>query len=49
MMSYGSMQIEFIETKYNSRIHRYGPGIFDKIDINISKSIDSNDQLLWGL
>ena len=49
MMSYGSLQSELIETKYNSRIHRYGTSIFDKIDINIPKSINSDDQLLWGL
>ena len=30
VMIYGSLQTEFVETKYNSRIHRYGTSVFGK-------------------
>ena len=49
MMIYGSMQAEFMETKYNSHIHRYGTSIFGKIVVNISKSINNNNQIFWRL
>ena len=32
MMIYGSLQAEFMDTKQNSHIHRYGTHIFGKID-----------------
>ena len=38
-MIYGSMQAEFMGSKYNDHIHRYGTPIFGKIDVYISKSI----------
>ena len=34
-MIYGSLQAEFMETKYNSHIHRYGTFIFGKIIISL--------------
>ena len=46
---YGSLQAEFMETKYNSHIHRYGTPIFGKIVVNIFKSINNNNQIFWGL
>ena len=36
VMIYGSLQAEFIETKYNSHIQRYGASIIGKIVVNIS-------------
>ena len=44
VMIYGSLQAEFTETKYSSRIHRYGTSIFCKIIVNISKFINNNNQ-----
>ena len=44
-MIYGSLQAEFMETKYNSHIHRYGTSILGKIVVNISKSINNNNQI----
>ena len=38
-----------METKYNSHIHRYGAIIFGKIVVNISKSIDNNNEIFWRL
>ena len=31
-MIYGSLRAEFMETKYNSHIHRYGTFVFGKTD-----------------
>ena len=36
VMIYGSLQAEFMETKYNSHIHGYGTSCFGKIVVNIS-------------
>ena len=33
---YGNLQTEFMETKYNSHIRRYGTFVFGKIVVNIS-------------
>ena len=49
VMIYGSLQAEFMETKYNSHIHRCGITNFGKIVLNISKSIDNNNQIFWRL
>ena len=49
VMIYGSLQAEFMETKYNSHIHGYGTSVFGKIVVNISKSINNNDQILRRL
>ena len=48
-MIYGSLQAEFMDTKYNSHIHGYGTTIFDKIIVNISISIKNNNQIIWRL
>ena len=42
-MIYGRLQAEFMETKYNSHIHRYGTSIFGKIVVKISKPINKNN------
>ena len=49
VMIYGSLQAGFMETKYNSHIHRYRTSVFGKIVVNISISIDNNNQILWRL
>ena len=49
VMIYGSLQAEFMETKYNSHIDRYGTSVFGKIVIDISKSINNNNQIFWRL
>ena len=49
VMIYGSLQAEFMETNYNSHIHRYGTSIFGKIVVDISKSINNNNQIFWRL
>ena len=49
VMIYGSLQGEFMETRYNSRINMYGTSIFDTIVVDISKSINSNNQTLWRM
>ena len=41
---YGSLQAEFMETKYNSHIHGYGTSVFGKIVVDISKSINNTYQ-----
>ena len=41
----GSLQAEFMETKYNSHIHGYGTSVFGKIVVNRSKSINNNNQI----
>ena len=43
VMIYGSLQAEFVETKYNSPNHGYGTFVFGKIVVNISKSINNNN------
>ena len=48
VMIYGSLQAEFVETKYNSHIHRYGTSVFGKIVFNISKSINNNNQIFFA-
>ena len=48
-MIYGSLQAEFMETKYNSHIHRYVTSIFGKIIVDISKLISNNNQMPWML
>ena len=42
-MIYGSLQAEFMDTKYNSHIHRYVASGFGEIVVNISKSIKNNN------
>ena len=49
VMIYGSLQAEFMETKNNSHIHRYGTPVFGKIVVNISKSINNDNQIFWRL
>ena len=49
VMIYGSLQAEFMETKYNSHIHVYGASVFGKIIVNISKSIHNNYQIFRRL
>ena len=49
VMIYGSLQAEFMETKYNNHIHRYGTSVFGEIVVNISKSINNNNQIFWKL
>ena len=36
VMTYGSLQDEFMETMYNSHIHWYGTSVFGKIVVNTS-------------
>ena len=48
-MIYGSLQTEFMETKYNSQIHGYVTSVFGKIVVNISKSINNNNQIFRRL
>ena len=47
-MIYGSLQAEFMETKYTSYIHRYGTSVFGKI-VDISKSINNNNYVFRRL
>ena len=49
VMFYGSLQAEFMETKYNSHSHVYGTSRFGKIVVDISKSINNNNQIFWRL
>ena len=48
VMIYGSLQAEFMETKNNSHIHGYGTSVFGKIAVNVSKSINNNNQVFRG-
>ena len=48
-MIYGSLQAEFVETKINSYIHRYGTHIFGNIVAYVSKPINDDNQILWRL
>ena len=48
-MIYGSLQAEFMDSKYNSHIHLYGTSIFGKIVINITKPINNNNKIFWRL
>ena len=45
VMIYGSLQTEFMKTKYNSHIHGYGTSVFGKIVVDISKSINNNNKI----
>ena len=47
VMIHGCLQAEFMETKYNGYIHRYGTHIFGKIFVCISKPINNNNQIFW--
>ena len=49
MMVYSSLQAEFMVTKYDGYIHRYGALVFGKLVIYVSKSIDNNNQIIWRL
>ena len=52
VMIYGSLQAEFMETKYNSHILGYVTFVFGKIVVNISKSLNNNNQIfrrLWKI
>ena len=49
MMIYGSLQAEFIETKYNSHIHGFGTSVFGKIVVYISKPINNKNQIFRRL
>ena len=40
MMVYSSLQAEFMVTKYDGHIHRYGALVFGKLVIYVSKSIE---------
>ena len=42
-MIYGSLQAEFMETKYNGHFHEYGTSVFGKIVVNIYESIDNKN------
>ena len=46
MMVYSSLQAEFMVTKYDGHIHRYGALVFGKLVIYVSKSIDNNNQVI---
>ena len=48
-VTYVSLQAEFMETKYNSHIHGYVTSVFGKIAVNISKSINNNNQIFRRL
>ena len=48
MMVYSSLQAEFMVTKYDGHIHRYGALVFGKLVIYVSKSIDNNNWLNIG-
>ena len=40
MMVYSSLQAEFMVTKYDGHIHRYGALVFGKLVIYVSKSME---------
>ena len=48
-MIYGSLQAEFLETKHNGHVHRYGTPIFGDIVVYESKPINNDNQILWRL
>ena len=48
MMVYSSLQAEFMVTKYDGHIHRYGALVFGKLVIYVSKSIDNNNVINDG-
>ena len=48
-MMYSNLQAEFMETKYNSHMQGYGTSVFGKIVINISKSINNNNEIFRRL
>ena len=49
VMIYGSLQAEFMKTKYKSHFQRYGASVFGETDSNISKSINNYNQIFWRL
>ena len=49
LMIYGSLQAEFMETKYTSHINGYGTSVVGKIVVNISKSINNINEIFWRL
>ena len=49
MMIYCSLQVKFERTKSNGRIQRYGASIFGDIIINVSESINKEQQVFWRL
>ena len=49
MMIYGSLQAEFMETKYNGHIHTYGKPTFGKIVVHVSKLINNSNQILGDI
>ena len=48
-MIYGNMQAELMETKRSGYIHMYGTPIVDDIVVYVSKLINNDSQILWGL
>ena len=48
MLIYGSLQAEYMETKYKGHIHGYATPIFGKIVVYVSKQINNDNQILWG-
>ena len=49
MMIYCSLQVKFERTQPNGRIQRYGASIFGDIIIKVSKPINKEQQVFWGL
>ena len=49
VMIYGSLQAEFMETKFNSHIRGCGTPVFGKIVVSISKSINNKNQIFSRL
>ena len=49
VMIYDSLQAEFMETKYNNRVHRSGTIVFIVSVVNISESINNNNQIFWRM
>ena len=46
MVIYGRLQAEFMASKHNGHIHRYGTAVFGDIVIEVSKSIKNGNQIL---
>ena len=49
VMIYGIPQAEFMSTKLNCHIHRYGTPISDDIVVYVSKLILNRNQTFWKL
>ena len=49
MMTCGTSETEFMDTKHNGHIHRYETHTFGNIVINVSKPINNNSPILWRL